>query len=458
MIFANMKRTFLYILCIILTFCPSCDKQNNTVTLSSETEITRFYFAALDSFPSLANTTFTISNFGAKDTGLITNADSITYKTPITRLTPRLLFKATPSSTTVILSDSTSRDLTGKDTIDFSQPVLLRIISSDLSATKYYRVVVNVHQVDPDLFNWQRLNAAVLADGSAATKGVVLNDRFLLFANDGFSTTVFQSADGKTWDNGTTPSTLPASCRVREILAVNESTAKQALYYCQDGIVYTSSDGISWETQDLSADTYVPRIAMMYYNDTVWLVSEHNANHTFHLSAKDGDTWRANVTPLPDNWPLADFTVTTFLSSSWRPRAVIIGGYDIQGNPLHSLWNIEYSAATGYRFANFAIEHPQFSAVLGASAVSYGKRLYMFGGTDIDARYIANTAMYSEDEGLNWQPIDTVHNRLMDVYSPRTQTSAFVHDNCIYLMGGQSRTQIYSDVLRGKLTSIDWEN
>ena len=71
-------------------------------------------------------------------------------------------------------------------------------------------------------------------------------------------------------------------------------------------------------------------------------------------------------------------------------------------------------------------------------------------------QYISTTALYSEDEGLNWYPIDTVHNRLMDVYTQRTQTSAFVHDNYIWLMGGQTRTEMYSDVMKGKLTSIDW--
>ena len=106
--YANMKRTFLYILCIISVFFSSCKKNSDTVTLSSETEITRFYFTAMDSFPSVSNTTFNISNYAAKDTGLITNADSMAYLTPVTRLVPRLLFKATPSSTTVILPDGTS--------------------------------------------------------------------------------------------------------------------------------------------------------------------------------------------------------------------------------------------------------------------------------------------------------------------------------------------------------------
>lgn len=448
-----MKHTFFTILCIFSLFLLSCNNNSsNTVTLTSDTEVTSFYFVSQDSFPSIGNAKFTISHYSTQDTGLITNADSMTYLTPVTQLTPRVLFKSTPSSAAIITADTTII-LSGKDSIDFTNPVLLRVKSSDLTATKYYRIVVNVHQVDPDLFGWQQQTAAVIQNGTASTKGLVLGDKFLLFANDGFKTTVYQSTDSKSWDNGTTPTVLPANCDVREILAA-DNTGK--LYYCQDGIVYSSSDGLTWQAQDLSGETFIPRVMLMLFNDSVWLVAEHATEHTFHLGVEDGGSWRAIDEPLPANWPLSDFAVVSFNSSSERPRAMIVGGYDTEGNGLNSRWNIEYSAAAGYRYTNFAIERPLCSAILGATVVYYGKQFYLFGGVDADAQYLSETAFYSDDEGLNWFPIDTVHNRLMDVYTQRTQTSATVYDNCIYLFGGQSRTETYSDVLRGKLTSIDW--
>ncbi|MBQ7530755.1 MAG: hypothetical protein IJT12_03540 [Paludibacteraceae bacterium] len=454
-----MKRNKLHILCIIGIIFTSCLNNNDTtVTTSSETEVTSFYFAKNDSFPSIGNTTFTISLYAAQDTGLITNADSMTYLTPVNKLVPHLLFKATPASATIFTTD-TAFALTGKDTIDFTHPVLLRIISSDQTNTKYYRVVVNVHQVDPDLFYWNKLTDAVLPQGTASTKGVVLNGRFYLFANDGFATTVYQSADGKSWDAGTTPVGLPANCHVRDILAANDTHSgaeNTKLYYCQDSKVYTSTDAASWQEQDMSAETYLPRVMLMHFNDSVWLVSEHASAHTFHLSVEDGGSWRTDTKALPANWPLTEFTAVEFTSSSERPRVMIVGGYDTQGNGLNSRWNIEYSQAAGYRYANFAIERPLCSAILGASAICYGKRFYLFGGVDADAKYVSETALYSDDEGLNWFPIDTAHNHLMDVYSERTQTSAFVHDSNVYLFGGQTRTQTFSDVLRGRLTSIDW--
>lgn len=453
MIFANMRSNFLYILCIIVVFLSSCkDKNDNTVTTNSDTEVTSFYFAANDSFPSIGNTTFTISNYATQDSGLITNIDSMAYLTPVDSLVPRIKFKSTPSSAVIITADTTIT-LTGTDTIDFTNPVLLRVISSDLTATKYYRIKVNVHQADPDLFDWQQLCKAVVPNGTASTQGLVLGGQFYLFANNGFQTIVYQSADGSTWDAGTQPATLPQNCNVRELLA---SDATGRFYYCQEGVVYTSTDGVTWSEQDMSAETYVPRVVQMEFNDSVWMVVEHSTNHTFHLAVEDGNSWRTITDPLPANWPLTDYAVVTFKSSSERARVMIVGGYDTEGNPLNSRWNLEYNPVGGYRYANFAIDRPLCSAILGASVVYYGKLFYLFGGVDADAQYISETALCSDDEGLNWYPIDTVHNRLMDVYSPRTQTSAFVHQSRIYLMGGQSRTEVFSDVLSGKLNSIDW--
>lgn len=420
------------------------------MTKTSDTDVTAFYFMSQDSFPSIGNTTFTISHYASQDTGLITNLDSMTYLTPIDSLVPRVLFKSTPSSASIIMKD-TSFVLSGKDTIDFTNPVLLRVVSSDLTATKYYRVVVNVHQVDPDLFEWKQLTPAVIANGSASTKGAIVDDRFYLFANDGFTCKVFQSADGVSWDNGSVPVGLPANCSVREILATDD-----AFYYCQNGNVYTSDDGVLWSATDMSGETYVPRVMLMHFNDSVWMVSEHSTNHTFHLSVDDGSTWRSMSKPLPANWPLSDFTAVEFISSSERPRAMIIGGYDTEGNGLNSRWNIEYTVASGYRYANFAIDRPVCSAILGASVAWYGDRFYLFGGVDADANYISRTALYSEDEGLTWYPIDTAHNKLMNVYTPRTQTSAVAYWDCLFLMGGQSRTETYSDILQGRLNSIDW--
>ena len=48
--------------------------------------------------------------------------------------------------------------LTGYDTLDFTkQPIYLTIRSQDGINTKVYQIVPTVHQMDPDLYDWNRL-------------------------------------------------------------------------------------------------------------------------------------------------------------------------------------------------------------------------------------------------------------------------------------------------------------
>jgi hypothetical protein len=59
---------------------------------------------------------------------------------------------------------------------------------------------------------------------------------------------------------------------------------------------------------------------------------------------------------------------------------------------------------------------------------------------------------------MNWTKADTAKNQLPEAYQARQKQTAIVRGSYIYLFGGQDRTNTYSDVYRGKLNSIDWDN
>ena len=155
-------------------------------------------------------------------------------------------------------------------------------------------------------------------------------------------------------------------------------------------------------------------------------------------------------------WPIADFAALTFQSSSERPRAMVVGGRAKTGEPVNTRWNFEYTSHAGYRLKDFTIEQPQFNSLTGISIIQYDDRLIMFGGVDND-QYWRSNMLFSDDEGMNWYMPDTAHNQLPDTYTTRQKQSVVVDkDNNIYIVGGQSQTQSFSDVYRGFLNSINW--
>jgi hypothetical protein len=157
---------------------------------------------------------------------------------------------------------------------------------------------------------------------------------------------------------------------------------------------------------------------------------------------------------LPNEFPISDFAATAFESSSERPRAMIVGGLDINGNPVNSRWNFEYIPKDKkYRLKDFSISQPTFHTLTGASIIQYNEQLMMFGGIDNDLEWNSNI-LYSDDEGMNWYVPDTACNQLPMEYQSRQNQSVIVNQKSIYLIGGQSRTASFSDVYRGRLNSL----
>ena len=167
---------------------------------------------------------------------------------------------------------------------------------------------------------------------------------------------------------------------------------------------------------------------------------------------------------LPANFPISDFASLPIKSSSERPRAMVVGGRSLDGTPVNTRWNFEYGTPAnsenqpfaGYRVVDFSIEQPTFHSLTGMSIIQYSDHLIMFGGIDNDLEYRSDI-LYSDDEGMNWYVPDTAQNQLPKTYQSRQQQTVIVdaEDN-IYIIGGQTNTQTFSDVYRGYLNSMKW--
>ncbi len=433
-----------------LLFATACNKSTNSSTPSSNVaQLTTFSFAANDSFPGLAAAKFTVKEL--IDTGYVYNEDSILFGTPLTKVSPKFTFVSTPSSALLTLPDTTVT-LTGRDTLDFTrQPIYLTIKSQDGTATKTYRIEAFVHQVDPDLFVWKRLCDQVCA-GDVEQQTLHIADRFVMITNNGFSNRVFSSSDAATWTALGEPNLLPHSCEVRNIVAHHDT-----LFYAKEQNLYSSVDGINWTSQDYASTEFFFHTVLMSFNDCLWAVVESLGDAQLYLAKMEQGSFAMTDMVLDENFPIGGFSSVVFQSASLRARAMILGGYSRDGGSQNSRWSFEYShIEDAYRMQNFTIEQPRFTTLTGSSMVWYGNELYLFGGINADAMLQDVPFLVSRDEGMNWVRPDTAKVCLPAEYAVRQKQSALVWDNCIYLFAGQSRTETFSDVYRGRLNSIDW--
>lgn len=453
-----LMRYFIHILLVFISvILVGCSQETNQTTTSSDARVKNFTFYKDTINPGLTAAIYKVEH--RSDTGLIYNVDSLLFGTKIDSAVPYITYMATPGSATYILPDTTIES-TGADTINFTKkPIYLHVISSDLENEKWYRIAISVHQADPELYVWEQMTERIFAEQNCETKAFFHKGELLTLMNNGMSTQAYQSTNGSDWAQLSSHiSTLPTPCHVRDIVQHNDT-----LYYIDNNALYRSTDGVTWIKWVNSAIEYELVNMVLSYAGKAWCLVQ-NVNNELQLATIAQDSiavmdqlvgYKNGI--LPSNFPISDFAALSFSSSSERPRAMIVGGRDIQGNVVNTRWNIEYAATDGYRMKDFSIAQPSFKSLTGISIIQYENRLIMFGGTDSNLKWRSDM-LYSDDEGMNWYVPDTAHNKLPDTYITR-QNQSVVTDNKqnIYIIGGQSQTKSLSDVYRGFLNSAKWE-
>ena len=446
-------------LAIILIACET----PTTITTSDENRVQTFTFYEDTLNPGLTQATYKIEHRTYSqehpDTGLIYCKDSLKFGTRLDSVVPYITYKATPGSATFYLPNDTIIS-TGYDTLDLTQkPVYLQVLASDMTSERWYRIEVHAHQINPDLYVWEKLVDNIFPPQNCETKAFYINNQFVLYVNNGLSTQIYTSHNASDWTlSNNTLTGLPTPCHVRDIVQKDDQ-----LYYINNSQnnsqLFRSTDLYNWTETDYSTAAFEPINMLLAYNNQVWCIVQDTTTKQLALATIQNDSIEISTDILIDNnmlagFPISDFAATTFESSSERPRAMIVGGRDINGNPVNSRWNFEYlPTEKKYRLKDFSISQPTFHTLTGASIIQYNEQLMMFGGIDNDLEWNSNI-LYSDDEGMNWYVPDTACNQLPIEYESRQNQSVIVNQNNIYLIGGQSHTTSFSDVYRGRLNSL----
>jgi len=449
-------QKYFYIVILSLIFMVACSESDDTIATSSETRVNMFSFQKDTANMGLSEATYIIEHLS--DTGRIYCKDSLRFGTRLDSVVPYITYKATPASAQYVLPDTTIIS-TGSDTLDFTKnPIYLYVQSSDLKHERWYRIDIYAHQADPDLYVWEELTEEIFAPQNCEMKAFYNVEKIVLYVNNGFQIQVYHSINGQFWQKTHSPTGLPKHCSVRDIMQYNDT-----LYYADGDKLYTTTDWTEWTATDFADRTYALVNMLVVFDNMPWCILQDRTTQDLFL----GTICNGNVQPaesiygltnniLPKDFPVSDFASLTFQSSSERPRAMIVGGRTINGTPVNTRWNIEYESSAGYRLVDFSIEQPSFNSLTGISIIQYNNQLLMFGGIDNDQTWRSDM-LYSVDEGMNWHVPDTTHNKLPDSYQSRqNQTVVVDKNNNIYIIGGQSNTQTFSNVFRGYLNSLKW--
>jgi len=435
----------------------SCLGTSTTTVSSSDPTFVSLTFAANDSIPYLSTAVFTLVG------NTITNVDSLPYKTRVDSVYPTFTFTSSAGvklyfPTTGYKYKKVSAFITGTDTIDFRQPIRIVNYAANAKDSIEYTVKVNVHQVDPEKYNWASVSGNMNAVSSVTQKAILINDKFCYYQNDGNSIILTASLDGYTWSSASV-SGLPTTAALNTMLQL-----KGKLFLLQDGKMYSSTDGQTWTNGVCSPVNYTYKAILVTLNDSLRAVVQSPDQSYRFAGSKDGLTWFVNnKVAVPANFPISDFASVSFNAPTGKARALVL-----QGSLTTSANRTSWSTEDGYYWLNFAVEnHTLDSLSTGPSVISYDSKLFVFGKRNDTG---ANFYKVSTDEGLSWKLLDTLVNRLPAGLLPRTYQSAIVfkplalkgvqpdglkqqilQSNRIFIIGGKNGSTSYSDVWTGKL-------
>lgn len=258
-----------YLLLLLLTFplllssCISSDEENEgtpicMISSFSVGDITSSYSTTVNGKDTTYNRTisgesiyFNIDQLK----GEITSVDSLPFWANITRVCPTVTAIGSVYFRQGNDESNYFRLISGSDSLDFSQPVYLRVVSSDGKYSKRYKVQLNKSIYETDSLSWLEVNSNLSLSGAHRT----LNRDGILYVfadNNGNPTLTTASGTGTTlsWN---TPVALSAAIDYRSVTLFNGAffalDAEGGLYESADGVVWNAISGKTFDRL-LSAD------------------------------------------------------------------------------------------------------------------------------------------------------------------------------------------------------------
>jgi len=466
----------------------SCSWLESDTDLSSSPYFSSLTFTADDDIPGLEDADFTLEWDDLVGDSVIVNLDSLPYQTDISAVIATFSFASTGGAYVCMTNtDGTGIDTldisTMTDTLNFNKVVSITNIAADKIAEhqKTYPIKINVHQVDPELYDWKKLSSVIYGDGISVTnqKAVYFHDSIFLYLNNIFSSYLYTSYDGQNWQQKNLTG-FPTEPNVQKLYVYKDN-----MYLMQDEAIYTSQNGINWIALDYSSKDYTFINFLFELNNEAWAITQSKVDDKYRFAkSTDGATWYIQG-ELPDNFPLGDFAATSFKSRTNQSRAIVAGGYgysSTSGNIalLDNVWSTE----NGYYWVDFSQENKTFGKRAGAAIINYDNKLLLFGGIDDEGITATDNLLQSIDEGFSWEVTDTTQNRLREIVQTPVQVSAdstridttyinylkrgyqsvlyikredptlLFSQHYIYLIGGRNNSTVYQDVWRGRLNRL----
>jgi len=325
------------------------------------------------------------------------------------------------------------------DSLDFTNPRLFTCYAYSGLAKKTYRVHVNAHKLDPEVFVWKNLFVSNDLLGATKQKAFIKDDNIFVFVELAEKSFLLKTAvgDGVHWEKFEISGKSPLNVNGIQLYKGN-------FYGISNGSVLISNDGVNWE----NAATSESRLNDFVCASDAQLFAIGNGGL---YSSYDGLTWeKDSLDDSSDYLPSKNFaSIYTPMSFNANFINIFLAGTNSSGEAV--LWKktIDETGANhdvwSYYAATDEISYP-LPALNSCSMINYDDRI-LFLGCKNDT---VSLFYKSEDSGRSWMPSKEGYIHPMNMSA--TNVSCVVDkDNYIWIFCGGS-----GQIWRGRINRLSF--
>ena len=252
-----MIKKFLAFACMALAmfaFSSCLNSDEDEITYYDDTAVTAFSLSAANRYihttasdgvtDSVYKTSLTVSGYAFsidQQQRLIYNTDSLPVGTDVAHVLATISSK-NGGSIVLNLKNKAGNDslayYSSSDSIDFTNPVRVRVYNTQGSAYREYTVQVNVHRQEGDVFKWNSTEASALQTVTGRRMIANGNDLYLFGLKDG--ATVGYVYSNQAWKR--------LSCSFGADAYKNVAVQQGSIFVLDGNALLRTSDGEHWQT------------------------------------------------------------------------------------------------------------------------------------------------------------------------------------------------------------------
>lgn len=419
-------KNFIYafaLLVVAATGFVACDKSSDEVVLSDRCCITSFKVTALKREVHTTSTTtgadsvyYTTTNASTvrmlidQRAGTITNLDLLPKGSLLDAVLVSLSVQGTAGYASINDTTSwTAYSTTGKDSIDFTSPVIFRVIATNGKSYRDYTVTLKVRDNDANGYTWTKICPIEGLSNKTTAKLLFHEVKGL----DGYTFPLLfsQGTEGKAYisipeghhnvppfpSNWTTEFCVGLSdARVQETVSFNN----QLWMSSGEGQLYCSESGLEWTNVPQAEDQQVHLFAA---SETALYACVSDGTTTVIASSADGTTWKPAT--FVDN-PFTNVSAAVAYTQTNGNRRVLVLSDVFDGdnnNPLFAWSLLEGSGEPWVPINDGSTEYP-LPRWRQPVLTTYNNWLIAMGDKDWSGSHQALDKIYiSRDNGLNWR-------------------------------------------------------